>query len=322
MKAIRVQRHGGAEVLCLDELAVPDVAAGHVLVRVLAAGVNFIDVYQRTGLYPVQLPFTPGQEGAGTVEAVGAGVHGLTPGDRVAWTAGPGSYAAFVSVPASQLVGIPDGVSTRRAAAIMVQGMTAHYLAISVFPLAAAHTCLVYAAAGGVGQLLVQIARLRGATVIGAVSSAAKTEVARDAGADHVIRYDEADVASEVRRITDGRGVDVAYDGVGRSTWEWSLNSLRPRGMLVSFGNSSGPVGSIDPLVLARKGSLFLTRPTLAHYTATRAELEWRAHDLFAWTAARQLRVHIDRELPLADADEAHRALEARETAGKVLLIP
>jgi NADPH2:quinone reductase len=322
MKAIRVKRHGGPEVLTLDEVAAPDVAAGHVLVRVLAAGVNYLDVYHRTGLYPVQLPLILGQEGAGTVEAVGDEVHGLTPGDRVAWTAGPGSYATYASVPAAKLVAIPDGISTRTTAAVMLQGMTAHYLACSVFPLGPGHTALVYAAAGGVGQLLVQIAKLRGATVIGTVSSETKANLARDTGADHVIRYDQDDVAGEVRRITDGRGVDVAYDSVGKATWEWSLNSLRPRGMLVSFGNSSGPVGNIDPLVLARKGSLFLTRPTLAHYTATRDELEWRAGELFTWIAGKQLSVQIDRELPLADADEAHRALEARETAGKVLLIP
>jgi NADPH2:quinone reductase len=322
MKAIRVHRHGGPESLSLDELAVPDVAAGQVLVRVLAAGVNFLDVYHRTGLYPVQLPLILGQEGAGTVEAVGTGVHEFTPGDRVAWAAGPGSYATFVAVPAANVVAIPDAVSTGMAAAVMIQGMTAHYLAFSAFPLEPAHTCLVYAAAGGVGQLLVQIAKLRGAAVIGTVSSAAKADFAREAGADHVIRYDQDDVASEVRRITAGRGVDVAYDSVGKASWEWSLNSLRPRGMLVSFGNSSGPVGNIDPLVLSRRGSLFLTRPTLAHYTATRAELEWRAHDLFTWIAAQQLRVRIDRELPLEAANEGQRALEARETAGKVLLIP
>lgn len=322
MKAIRVHEHGGPEVLSLHDVAEPDVAPGDALVRVAAAGVNFIDIYHRTGLYSVTLPLTLGQEGAGTIVKTGANVSALKTGDRVAWAAGPGSYAEYVAIPAERLVKLPDQITESVAAAVMLQGMTAHYLATSTYPLEKRNVCLIYAAAGGVGLLLTQIAKMRGATVIGATSSEAKAKAARAAGADYVIRYATDNVASEVKKITGGRGVDVVYDAVGKSTWELSLDSLRPRGMMVSFGNASGPVGDIDPLVLSRKGSLFLTRPTLGHYTATRDELVARATDLFEWIAAGKLKVHIDRELPLADAAAAQRALQARETSGKVLLIP
>jgi NADPH2:quinone reductase len=312
MKAIRVHRHGGPEVLSYDDVDPPVPRDHEVLVRVTAAGVNFLDVYHRTGLYPVNLPLVPGQEGAGVI---------VESGERVAWAGVPGSYAEYVSAPVDKLVKLPDEITDTAAAAVMLQGMTAHYLATSTFPLKHGDHCLVYAAAGGVGQLLTQIAKRRGAIVIGATSTEQKAQLAREAGCDHVILYSKQDVATEVRRIT-GSGVAVVYDAVGRSTWESSLDSLRPRGMLVSFGNASGPVGPIDPLVLSRKGSLFLTRPTLVHYTATRDELEQRAGDLFNWIRAGELHIRIDRQLKLADAAEAQRALEARETAGKVLLLP
>lgn len=322
MKAIRIHEHGGPEVLKFEDVEKPAIQSGHVLVRVQSIGVNFIDTYQRTGLYSVTLPLTLGQEGAGIIEEVAEDVQWFRKGERVAWTNVPGAYAEFAAVPASRLVKVTEDISFEIAASAMLQGMTAHYLTTSTYPLQHGDTCLVYAAAGGVGLMLTQIAKLRGATVIGTTSSKDKADLARHAGADHVIRYDTHSVADEVRRITGGRGVDVVYDSVGKTSWEWSLNSLRPRGMLVSFGNSSGPVGNIDPLVLSRQGSLFLTRPTLAHYTVTRQELDWRAHDLFNWIREGKLDVRIDRKLPLANAADAHRALESRATAGKVLLNP
>ena len=319
MKAIRFYDHGDARVLAYEDVPRPRPMADQVVVRVLAAGVNFMDVYQRTGLYPVTLPSGLGAEGCGIIEEVGPDVDWFNPGQRVAWAQGPGSYAEYVTVPASKIVKVPDGISSETAAALMLQGMTAHYLALSTFPLKEGDACLVYAAAGGVGLLLTQIAKLRGAIVIGTVSSDEKVKRAREAGADHVIRYDKLSVAPEVKRLTSGHGVDVAYDSVGKEMWQSSLDSLRPRGMLVSYGNSSG---KIDPLALSRGGSLFLTRPTLAHYVATRVELEWRANDLFAWVAQGKLDVHIDRQLPLQRAADAHVALESRQTVGKVLLIP
>lgn len=322
MKAVRIHRQGGPEVLVVDDVELAEPTGTEVRVRVAAAGVNFVDIYHRSGLYPVRLPQTLGREGAGVIEAVGAEVLDFAPGDRVAWAQAPNSYAELAIVASSKIVRVPDDVSSEAAAAVMLQGATAHYLAHSTRPLEKGDTCLVYAAAGGVGLLLTQIAKLRGAIVIGTVSTEEKAELARAAGADHVIRYDEHDVAGEVRRITEGRGADVAYDGVGRDTWTASLESLRPRGMLVSYGNASGPVGAIDPLELRRHGSLFLTRPSLADYIATRDELEWRAGDLFRWIASGQITIHIDRRLPLARAGDAHRALEARQTIGKVLLIP
>ena len=294
--------------------------------RIEAAGVKFIDVYYRTGLYmPPGLPFTAGQEGAGVVEAVGPGASGLPgnhPGDRVAFTGVLGAYAERAVVPADRLVRLPEGVTTRQAAAAMLQGMTAHYLATSTYPLEPGDTCLVHAAAGGVGQLLCQVARLRGARVIGTASTEDKAQLAREAGAEEVILYSERDFPPEVRRLTGGRGVQVVYDGVGRATFEGSLDSLARRGMMVLFGAASGPVPAFEPAVLNAKGSLFLTRPSLHHYVAEREELLARAADVLGWVRDGKLRLRIDRELPLAEAAQGHRALEGRQTRGKVLLIP
>ena len=305
MKAIRVSRTGGPEVLEYVDVDTPQPGAGQALVRLEAVGVNFIDVYHRTGLYKMQLPFTPGSEGAGVVEGSGK---------RVAFAMVPGAYAEYAVVPEDKLVVLPEGVDTRLAAAAMLQGMTAHYLAVSVFPLHEGHTALVHAAAGGVGALLVQIAKMRGARVIG-TASARHLDVAREAGADEVIDYTTTNFEEVVK------DVDVVYDSVGRDTFDKSLAVLRRRGMLVLFGQSSGPVPPVDPARLA-KNSLFLTRPGLAAYTATPEELAWRAGELLAWIESGKLRVRIDREVPLRDAADAHRALEARETTGKVLLIP
>jgi NADPH2:quinone reductase len=320
MKAIRVAKTGGREALSYTD--VPDARAqrGQVLVGIEFAGVNFFDVYQREGVYPVPLPFTLGTEGAGTVVAVGADVSGFTAGDRVVYQGVQGAYAALSVVPADRLVKLPDGVSTRTAAALMLQGLTAHYLSSSTYILKAGDTALVHAAAGGVGLLLCQMAKLRGAQVIGTVSTKAKAALAREAGADHVILYTEQDFALETKRFTDNRGVEVVYDSVGRATFDQSLNCLAPRGLMALFGASSGAVPPFNPQVLNQKGSLYLTRPTLAHYVATRAELLRRAGELFAWLAEKKLSVRVDREVPLKDVAEAHRALESRETIGKVLL--
>ena len=322
MKAIRVASFGGPEVLRLEDVPTPAPGPGQVLVKVEAAGLNFIDVYHRTGLYPNPLPFTPGPEGAGTVAALGPGVSGFRPGDRVAWASGLGSYAEQVLVPAAQLVPVPSGVDTRTAAALMLQGMTAHYLSESTYPLKAGDTCLIHAAAGGVGLLLVQMAKQRGARVFGTVSTDEKAALARGAGADEVIRYTKADFLAEVKRLTDGRGVQVVYDSVGQSTFEKSLDCLALRGMLVLFGQSSGPVPAFNPSLLAGKGSLFLTRPTLFHYVADRASLEARAGAVLGLSASGRLKVRIERTFPLAEAAEAHRTLEGRKTTGKVLLLP
>ncbi|MFP5284581.1 MAG: quinone oxidoreductase family protein, partial [Thermoanaerobaculia bacterium] len=320
MKAIRVHTPGGPEVLQLEDVPEPTPRDGEAVVRIEAAGLNYIDTYHRSGLYKVPLPFTPGQEGAGTVEAVGPGVTGIAVGDRVAWTGVLGSYAERVAAPAAKLVKLPDGVSPRLGAAAMLQGMTAHYLACSTYPLKPGDTCLVHAAAGGVGQLLCQIAKIRGARVLGTVSNDEKERLAREAGADEVIRYTETDFAAEVKRLTDGQGVQVVYDGVGCTTFDKSLDSLALRGMMVLFGQSSGPVPAFEPQILNAKGSLFLTRPSLHHYTATHEELIQRASDVLGWIAEGKLRLRIDREVPLAQAETAHRALEGRETKGKVLL--
>jgi NADPH2:quinone reductase len=289
-------------------------------VRLSAAGVNFIDIYHRIGLYPLPLPFTPGNEGAGVVEAVGPEVTEVRTGDRVAYAMATGSYAELAVVPAFRLVPIPDTVSFEAAAAAMLQGMTAHYLAHSTFPLAPGHQALVHAAAGGVGLLLVQMAKKRGARVLGTVSTEAKAEAARRAGADVVIRYTEEDFEAVARRETDGRGLDVVYDSVGKTTFDKSLRSLRPRGLLALFGQSSGPVPPFDPGELAKRGSLFLTRPTLAHYNLDRKELLARASDVLSWMEKGELEVTIDRTLPLAQAAEAHRLLESRQTSGKLVL--
>jgi NADPH2:quinone reductase len=322
MKAIRIHEHGGPEVLRYEDVPAPSPGAGQAAVRMEAAGVNFIDIYFRTGLYKTDLPFTCGQEAAGVVTAVGPDVANVKAGDRVAYCGVQGAYAEQAVVPAARLVKVPDGVETKVAAALMVQGMTVHYLTHSTFALAAGHTALIHAAAGGVGLLLVQVAKMLGARVIGTCSTPEKAERARQAGADEVILYSKQDFQAEVKRLTDNRGVDVVYDGVGKATWEGSLNCLRPRGMLVFFGNASGPVPPFDPLLLSKHGSLFVTRPTLAHYVATREELEKRSSDLFSWAAAGKLKVHIGVTLPLAEAAEAQRRLAGRETSGKVLLLP
>lgn len=321
MRAIRIQQFGGPEAMGLEELPTPKPGDGQALVRIEAAGVNFIDVYHRTGLYKVVLPTTLGREGAGTVEAVGPDVADVSPGDRVTWAMEPGSYAEKVVVPAARLVKIPDGVPVRVAAAAMLQGMTAHYLACSTYPLKAGDTCLVHAAAGGVGLLLTQIAKMRGARVLGTVSTAEKAARSKEAGADATIDYTKHDFEAEVRSLTSGRGVEVVYDSVGQTTFEKSLGSLARRGMLALFGQSSGPVPPVDPQVLSQRGSLYLTRPTLAHYIATREELLWRAGEVLGWIRDKRLAVRIDREFPLAEAAAAHRALESRTTSGKVLLV-
>ena len=322
MKAIRIHETGGPEVLRLEEVPDPQPGPGDAVVRLEAIGLNFIEVYHRTGLYRSALPFTPGGEGAGRVVAVGQDVSGIKPGDRVASTSLRGSYAELAWAPIDKLVPVPDEVETSVAAAVLLQGLTAHYLVTSTYPLAQGSWCLIHAAAGGVGLLLCQMAKARGARVIGTVSTEEKAALATQAGADHVVLYTRQDFVSEARRLTGGRGVAVVYDSVGESTFEGSLNSLAPRGMLVLFGQSSGPVPPVDPQVLNAKGSLYLTRPTLTHYTASRDELLTRARDLFAWMEAGKLQVRIDRTYPLADAAAAHRALEGRETKGKVLLLP
>ncbi len=320
MRAIRVGRTGGPEVLEVDDVAAADPGPAQARVRLGFAGVNFIDTYQRTGLYPVKPPFTPGSEGAGVVDAVGPDVVEVVPGDRVAYAGELGAYAEQPIVPAWKLVVVPEGVTLEVAAAVMLQGMTAHYLTHDTFRLEPGHTALVHAAAGGVGLLLVQMARLRGARVIGTVSTEEKAVLARAAGASDVILYTKENFRDRVVALTDGRGVDVVYDSVGRSTFEDSLRSLRPRGMLVLFGNSSGPVPAFDPLWLSQRGSLFVTRPTLAHHTADRAELLRRANEIMGWLEAGRLNVRIDRVLALEEAAEAHRLLEGRRTAGKLLL--
>jgi len=320
MKAIQVQQLGGPAQLQLTD--VPDPAAGpdDAIVEVKFCGVNFIDVYFRSGLYKVDLPFIPGNEASGVVHAVGAGVRNVKPGDRVAYAMTRGSYAELARVPAAQLVKIPDSVSFEQAAAAMLQGMTAHYLTHSTFPLQAGQIALVHAAAGGAGALIVQMAKLCGATVFGTAGSPEKLEVARAAGCDAAINYNTEDFEAEVKRLTNNRGVDVVYDSVGQSTFLKGLNIIRPRGMMVLFGQSSGPVAPFDPNILNPKGSLYLTRPSLGQYTATREELDWRAGDVLCWVGKGKLKLRIDRIYPLADAGQAHRDLESRKTAGKLLL--
>jgi NADPH2:quinone reductase len=320
MQAMRLHQPGGAEALRYETVPIPRPAQGEALVRVEAAGVNFIDVYKRTGLYTIPLPATLGEEGAGTVEAVGAGVTEVRVGDRVAWAMTMGSYAGYAAVPAAKLVPLPPEVSTAQGAAAMLQGLTAHYLAASTYPLREGDRCLVHAAAGGVGLLLVQVAKRRGAYVVATAGSDEKAELARGAGADEVIVYTRQDFVAETRRLTGGRGVHVVYDSVGKTTFLPGLELLVPRGMMVLFGQSSGPVAPVDPQLLNQKGSLFLTRPSLGAYIATREELLWRAGELLGWMAAGELDVRVGAEYPLADAAEAHRALEGRRTTGKVLL--
>lgn len=322
MKAIRVHAPGGIEALRYEDVPVPTPGAGEALVRIESIGVNYIDIYFRTGLYKADLPVTLGMEAAGTVESVGSGVSELAPGDRVAYAMARGSYAEFQAVPSAQLVRLPDGVSVEQGAAAMLQGMTAHYLTHSTFALQPGHTCLVHAAAGGAGLLIVQMAKMRGARVIGTTSSEAKAARAREAGADEMILYTEQDFEQEVRRISGGQGVEVVYDSVGAATFERSLNCLKPRGMMVTFGNASGAAPPLSPLVLTQKGSLFLTRPSLSAYCATRTELLWRANDVLGWVAAGRLKLRVERTYKLADAALAHQDLESRQTSGKLLLKP
>lgn len=322
MHAIRVHQTGGPEVLRYESVERPSPGPGQALVKLDAAGVNFIEVYQRTGLYKAPLPFIPGTEAGGTVVEVGTDVSAVRVGDRVASQSFAGSYAEFSLAPAERLVKLPDGVSTRLGAAAMLQGITAHYLACSTFPLASGHVCLVHAAAGGVGLLLCQIATRRGARVIGTVSTQEKARKAREAGAHEVILYTQQDFKAETMRLTGQGGVDVVYDSVGRTTFAKGLDCLAPRGMMVLYGQSSGPVAAIDPQILNQKGSLFLTRPTIVHYVATRAELLERASAVLGWVADGSLKVSVGREFPLAAAAEAHAELEGRKTVGKVLLIP
>jgi NADPH2:quinone reductase len=322
MKAIRIHEQGGPGVLRYEEVPVPAPGEGEARVKVEAAGVNFIDIYQRTGLYRVGLPFTAGSEAAGVVDAAGSGVTNVKPGDRVAYAMQLGAYAGYAVVPASRLVALPPSINTRTAAAVMLQGMTAHYLTHSTYPLKRGETALVHAAAGGVGLLLVQIAKRLGATVFGTVSTEEKAHLAREAGADQVIRYTDEDFEAAVKQLTGGRGVDVVYDSVGKTTAEKSMNCLRPRGYLVLFGNASGSAPPVDPLTLMAKGSLFLTRPGLAHHASTREELLERSRALFDWIASGELKVRIAATFPLAEAAEAHRQLEGRSVAGKILLLP
>ena len=322
MKAIQVKHPGGPEAMELVELPVPEPKASEAVVKLAASGVNFIDVYNREGRYKVPLPFVLGQEGAGTVTAVGADVKSVKPGDRVAWTSVLGSYGEYAAIPGDRLVPIPAGVSDQQAAAAMLQGLTAQYLTHDTYPLKRAETALVHAAAGGVGLLLTQMAHNIGAGVIATVSTDEKAKLAREAGADEVILYTHSDFEAETKRLTGGKGVDVVYDSVGKTTFEKGLNILRRRGMMVLFGGSSGAVPPFDPTMLTQKGSLFLTRPSLGHYIATREELTTRSAAVFAMMAAGTLKLRIEHTYPLADAQRAHRDLEGRMTTGKLLLIP
>src|SRR5215467_10235839 len=322
MKATVVNRAGGPEVLEYTDVETPKPKAGEALVKIAAIGVNYIDVYHRNGLYKLPTPFIPGSEAAGTVEKLGEGVAEVATGDRVAYAMAPGAYAEYAAVPAAKLVKIPDGVDFTAAAAAMLQGMTAHYLTTSTYNLKSGDGALVHAAAGGVGLLLIQMARRIGARVFGTVSTEEKAELAREAGADHVILYTKEDFEAEVKRLTDGHGLQVVYDSVGKDTFLKSIRVLAPRGMLALFGQSSGPVAPFDPGLLAQGGSLFLTRPSLAHYTLTREELAWRASDVFNWIKSRDLKITIPATFPLRDAAQAHRELEGRKTTGKILLVP
>jgi NADPH:quinone reductase len=322
MKAVRVHQYGDPEVLTYEDIPVPEPKAGEARVKIEASGVNYIDIYQRTGLYPLKTPFVLGTEGAGIVDALGADVSEVKKGDRVAYAMIPGSYAEYAVVPAARLVPVPSNIDARAAAALMLQGMTAHYLAYSTYPLKQGDTALIHAAAGGVGLLLIQIAKQRGATVIGTVSTEAKASLAKEAGADHLTLYTQSDFLAEVKKFTGGRGVDVVYDSVGQTTFDKSLDCLKPRGYMVLFGQSSGPVSPFDPAKLAAKGSLFLTRPSLVHYTLSRAELLDRANAVFNWTASGKLKLRIEKALPLTEAAEAHRQLGGRKTTGKVILLP
>ena len=322
MKAIRVNAPGGPDVLRFEDTPEPTPKAGEATVKVDAAGINYIDVYQRSGQYKLALPLTLGLEAGGTVTAVGSNVSEVKVGDKVAYTGVPGAYAQYAAVPAARLVVLPQGISTRQGAAAMLQGLTAHYLACSTYPLKGGDTCLVHAAAGGVGLLLCQIAKMRGARVIGTVSTEDKAKLAREAGASDVILYTKQDFEAEVKRLTDGKGLQVVYDSVGQTTFDKGFNCLAPRGMMALYGQSSGPIGPFDLQVLNAKGSLFVTRPSLNHHIITRAELLQRSEKLLGWIRDGKLKLRTEYEFPLKDAADAHRALEARKTTGKVLLIP
>ncbi len=322
MKAVRIHTTGGPEVLRYEDVPLPEAGPGQALVRLEASGVNFIDVYQRSGQYRLTLPVTLGQEGAGVVEAIGPDVSEVKPGDRVAFANVGGTYAHYVAAPAWRLVPVPPGLESRTAAAAMLQGMTAHYLAHDTYPLKPADTALIHAATGGVGHLLVQMAKRRGARVIGTVSSDEKAKIAGSLGADEVIVYARTDFEADVKRLTGGRGVQVVYDSVGKDTFEKGLNCLALRGMMVLYGQSSGPVPPVDPQILNTKGSLFLTRPTLHHHTHTREELLARASAVLSWIQSGTLRLRIDSVFPLAQAADAHRHLQSRRATGKILLVP
>lgn len=322
MKAVRVHENGGPDVLSYEDLEVPSPGPGEALIRIAAAGINFIDTYQRSGLYQIPLPSTLGLEAAGTVEAVAADVSSLKAGDRVAYTNVLGAYAEYAVVPADKLVPLPDAVSFNQGAAAMLQGCTAHYLCKSTYPVKSGDRCLIHAAAGGVGLILIQMVKMLGASVIGTVSTEAKAELARAAGADEVILYNEQDFQEEVMRITEGAGVNVAYDSVGKATFEKSIDCLSRFGYMVLYGNASGPVTEFNPATLGPKGSLFLTRPTLFDYLATREDLEWRSGDVFNWIAEGKLNLRTEHFFPLSEARQAHEALESRQTTGKVILTP
>ena len=322
MKAIQVPRHGGAEVLTLVDLPIPQPKPNEIVVKISAIGINFIDIYYREGRYPTALPFVVGSEAAGTVHAAGSEVKSWKPGDRVAYCMVLGSYAEYAAIPAERAVRVPDGVSDQQAAAAMLQGMTAHYLVHSTYPLKKGETALIHAAAGGVGLLLVQMAKQIGARVIATAGTDEKAKLAREAGADEVIVYTRQDFEAETKRLTDGKGVHVIYDGVGKTTFDKDLNLFRPRGYLALFGASSGPVPPFDPILLSQKGSLFLTRPSLAHYVATREELEQRSRDVFEQIAGGKLKLRIGHVYKLSEAAQAQRDLEGRKTTGKLLLVP
>jgi NADPH2:quinone reductase len=322
MKAVRVHEFGGTEALRYEDAQVPEPGEGEVRVKIEAAGLNFVDIYHRTGSYPGRPPITLGVEAAGVVDAIGPGVTAVKPDDRVAYAMQQGAYAEFAVVPAWQLVPVPDQISAQQAAAVLLQGMTAHYLSHSTYPLDQDDTALIHAAAGGVGHLLVQMANQRGSRIIATVSTEEKAALSRAAGAHEVVLYTQKDFEEETKRLTGGRGVDVVYDSVGKDTFGKSLNCLRLRGYLVLYGQSSGAVEPLDPQVLNTKGSLFLTRPSLGHYTATREELLKRATDLFNLMIDGKLEVRIDKTYPLSQAAEAHRYMESRKTKGKVLLLP
>lgn len=322
MKAVRLTEYGGPEQMSYEEVAMPEVGAGDALIKIEAAGINYIDTYQRSGLYQIPLPAILGLEAAGVIEEVGAEVSRFSPGDRVAYTGAIGAYAEYAAVPEDKLVSLPDAVSFNEGAAAMLQGCTAHYLSQTTYPIKAGDSCLIHAAAGGVGLLLIQMAKLAGAFVIGTVSTEEKAALARAAGADEVILYTETDFEAEVKRITEGKGVNVAYDSVGKTTFEKSINCLQRLGYMVLYGNASGPVTEFNPATLGPKGSLFLTRPVLFDYIANRAALDWRSGEVFEWIRDGKIKLRLEHFFALADVQAAHRSLEGRQTTGKVILTP